>query len=224
MKLILSLVFLAFFQLLPAQNPREINVADFDTIKVFDLITVNLVKSDESKIVITGQDAEDVEFVQKNELLKIRMKSDKIFDGEETFVHVYYKSLKTIDGNEGAVILSNELFEQDRLEVRVQEGARVTAGMAVKNLQVRAVTGGIVELSGVSESQVIVANTGGIVENQNLKTDYTKVKVQAGGEVEVFASDEVDVYVRAGGEVDVYGHPKKVSKKSILGGDIHIHE
>jgi hypothetical protein len=222
MKFISILSVLFFTAIAAAQNPKEITVGDFDTIKVFDLVTVNLVKSDETKIIITGKDADEVEYVQKNELLKIRMKTDKIFDGDQTFVHVYYKELKTIDGNEGAVILSNELIEQERLEIRVQEGARVKAGLAISNLEIRAVTGGIVELSGVAKNQEVVVNTGGIVENEDLKTDYSSVKVQAGGEVDIHASKTVDINVRAGGDVRVFGDPEKVSKKTLFGGRIQI--
>jgi hypothetical protein len=212
-----------FFSLLSvAQNPIETVVSDFDTIKSYDLVTVNMVKSSENKIIISGRDAQDVEYVQKNGILKIRMRAEKIFDGTETFVHVYYKELAVIDANEGSLILSNELIEQDRLEIRVQEGATVRAGLTVKNLDVRAVTGGIVQLSGQVEDQIVVVNTGGVVENARLITYYTKVTVQAGGEVAVYATQRVDINVRAGGDVMVYGHPLKVNKKTLLGGRIEV--
>ena len=216
----LAALLISFFSF--SQNPIETVVSNFNTIKTFDLVTVNLVKSNENKIIISGEDAQYVEYVQKNNILKIRMQTDKIFDGTETFVHVYYKELKAIDANEGSIILSNELIEQDRLEIKVQEGATVKAGLAVKNLDLRAVTGGIINLSGQVEDQIVVVNTGGIVENAKLKSDYTKVKVQAGGDVEVYATQTVDINVRAGGDVTVYGNPANVDKKTLFGGTINI--
>lgn len=222
MKRLLLTASILFSIIVGAQNPIETVVSDFDMIKSYDLITVNLVKSTENKIIISGRDAQDVEYVQKNGILKIRMRSEKIFDGTETFVHVYYKELVTIDANEGSIILSNELIEQDRLEIKVQEGATVKAGLKVRNLDIRAVTGGIVQLSGQVQDQIVVVNTGGIVENAKLKTDYSKVKVQAGGEVEVNASQTVDINVRAGGDVMVYGNPNSVKKKTLFGGRITI--
>lgn len=205
-----------------AQNPIETVVSDFDTIKTYDLVTVNLIKSSENKIIISGRDAQDVEYVQKNDILKIRMRAEKSFDGTETFVHVYYKELAVIDANEGSLIVSNELIEQDRLEIRVQEGASVRAGLSVKNLDVRAVTGGMLQLSGQVEDQIIVVNTGGIIENDRLLSDYTKVQVQAGGEIAVYATKRVDINVRAGGTVTVYGNPLKVKKNILFGGRINI--
>jgi hypothetical protein len=205
-----------------AQTPIELTIPQFNTIKVYDLMTVNLVKSTENKIIITGRDAQDVEYVLKNDLLKVRMKTDKIFDGGNTFVHVYYTNLDVIDGNEGAVITSNEMIEQPQLSIMVQEGARVKAGLKIDNLKLRAVSGGIIEASGTATYQEVVVNTGGIIENHKLVTAYTTVKVQAGGEVEVYATKSVDVNVRAGGDVIVTGSPEKVSKKTLFGGSISI--
>jgi hypothetical protein len=204
------------------QDNLEIPIDDFHTIKSFDLIKVNLIKSDENKILIQGRDRHDVEHVLKDGLLKIRMETDKIFDGKNTFVNVYYTDLKTIDANEGSIIYSNELMQQDELEIRVQEGATVQAGLELKKLNVRAVTGGILKLSGKTQNQKLVVNTGGVVENQQLQTEFTSVKVQAGGEVEVHATEGVDVLVRAGGDVIVYGNPKSVKQKSLFGGSIVV--
>ncbi|MFT5925586.1 MAG: hypothetical protein ACI9WL_000322 [Rubritalea sp.] len=222
MKSLLFITAILFSIISVAQNSIETIVSDFDKIKTYDLITVSLVKSSENKIIISGSDAQDVEYVQKNGILKIRMRAEKIFDGAETFVSVYYKKLISIDANEGSRVVSNGLIEQNRLEIKVQEGASVKAGLKVKNLDIRAVTGGIVQLSGEVEDQILVVNTGGIVENSRLRTYYTKVKVQAGGEVEIHATETVDINVQAGGDVIVYGHPVNVKKKTLLGGRVTI--
>lgn len=222
MKTAITAILLLVVSFTHAQTPIELTIPQFNTIKVYDLMTVNLVKSTENKIIITGRDAQDVEYVLKNDLLKVRMKTDKIFDGGNTFVHVYYTNIDVIDGNEGAVITSNEMIEQPQLSIMVQEGARVKAGLKIDNLKLRAVSGGIIEASGTATYQEVVVNTGGIIENHKLVTDYTTVKVQAGGEVEVHATKSVDVNVRAGGDVIVTGSPQKVSKKTLFGGSISI--
>jgi hypothetical protein len=222
MKTLCIVVFFLFLADVQAQNPVEISIPQFSIIKVFDLITVNLVKSTENKIIITGRDAQDVQYVLKNNLLKVRMKTNKIFDGVETFVHVYYTQLDVIDGNEGAVITSNKPIKQAQLSIMVQEGARVKVGLSVDNLKLRAVSGGIIEASGTATFQDATVNTGGIVENRKLITDHSTVKVQAGGEVMVHATESIDVNVRAGGDVNVTGSPKKVIQKTLFGGRIII--
>jgi len=123
MKLVTFVISLFISISLFSQNPKEMTVQDFTTVKVYDLIHISLVKSDQNKVVISGQDADDVEIISKNNILKVRIKFERTFDGTKTFVAVHYTTLEVIDGNEGAKIVGNELIEQDKIELRVQEGA-----------------------------------------------------------------------------------------------------
>ncbi|NNJ89531.1 MAG: DUF2807 domain-containing protein [Eudoraea sp.] len=205
-----------------AQRIVDREVGEFNEIKVYDLIEVNLIKGDENRILIKGDNVDDIQFVNKDGVLKLRMQLEKKFQGEDTLIEVYYTDIDIIDGNEGAKIVCNETIEKDRLNVKVQEGAQVKIGMDVEQLDVRAVTGGIIEASGLAKNQVIVVNTGGIFEGKELKTSYTSVKVTAGGEATLSATDKVDINVRAGGDVYVYGNPKEVNKNTLAGGRIYI--
>ena len=218
-KSILILVF-TITSVLSAQNPLDKKVSEFTEVKVYDRIEVNLIKSDENLVVITGEDVEDVQVINKEGKLKIRMHIDKIFNGEKTFVEVHYTSLEIIDGNEGAFITSNELIEQNNIIIKVQEGAQVKVGLDVDKVDVRAVTGGIIETRGRANSQEITLNTGGVYEGKSFETKNTKVKIQAAGEAEVNASEVVDATVRAGGDVYIYGNPNTVKENTLFGGRI----
>ncbi|MCX2719141.1 head GIN domain-containing protein [Lentiprolixibacter aurantiacus] len=207
-----------------SQRMVDKEVGDFREIKVFDLIEVNLIKSDENRILIKGENVDDIKFVNKDGVLKLRMQLDRKFRGEETFIEVYYTDLEIIDGNEGARIVANELIERDRIEVRAQEGARIRLGLEVDNIDVRAVTGGIVEASGRATNQFVVINTGGVVEAKDLKSEEASVKISAGGEAELFVSQKVDINVKAGGDVYVYGNPGEVIKNTFAGGRVYIQD
>lgn len=220
MKSILTFALLIVTSLSIAQNPLEKGVGDFNEIKVFDLIEVNLIKSDVNRVEITGDDIEDVEVINKDGKLKIRMKFDKIFNGEQTFVSVYYKELKIIDGNEGAFIVANELITQDFIELRAQEGARLMIGLDVSKVNIRAVTGGIITTRGKAISQDITLNTGGIYEGRSFETQNTTVNIKAAGEADVHASKVVDAKVLAGGDVFIYGNPENIQEKTTLGGRV----
>lgn len=207
-----------------AQHMVDREVGDFHELKVFDLIEVNLIKSDQNRILIKGDHVDDINFVNRDGVLKLRMAFEKKFQGEDTFIEVYYTDIKTIDANEGARIVGNELITQDRIELKAQEGARIEVGLEVTDADIRAVTGGIVMASGLANNQVIVINTGGVFEGRDLKTGYSSVKISAGGEAELFASEEVDIHIRAGGDVYVYGNPDRVHKKKMMGGRIYIQD
>jgi len=219
-RLVILILILGIGQGIFAQGQVTKEVGDFNIIKVFDLIEVNLIQSDEQKVVITGRDADKVKVTNSDGKLKIRMEIDKRFSGEDTFVQVHYRKLNVIDGNEGAVIIVNELIEQDVIELKTQEGARIRAGLKVDEVNLKAVTGGILEVSGTAQSQGVTVNTGGVYEGRTLETERAKVFVQAGGEVEVHASQKIDIKIRAGGDVYVYGDPEDVSQSRVFGGRI----
>lgn len=205
-----------------SQRIIDTEVGEFNKIKVFDLIEVNLIQSDENKIMIKGWNVDDIKWTNKNGTLKLRMQLDKKFQGEDTMIEVYYTDLDVIDGNEGAQITCNEMVQKSKIELRAQEGATIRIGMDVDYADIRAVTGGIVKASGLAKNQTVVINTGGIFEGRELRTSTTDVKISAGGEADVFASELVDVNVRAGGDVHVYGNPQTVNKRTFVGGRVFI--
>ena len=205
-----------------SQRIIDTEVGEFNKIKVFDLIEVNLIQSDENKIMIKGWNVDDIKWTNKNGTLKLRMQLDKKFQGEDTMIEVYYTNLDVIDGNEGAQITCNEMVQKSKIELRAQEGATIRIGMDVDYADIRAVTGGIVKASGLAKNQTVVINTGGIFEGRELRTSTTDVKISAGGEADVFASELVDVNVRAGGDVHVYGNTQTVNKRTFVGGRVYI--
>ncbi|KPM32397.1 Hypothetical protein I595_813 [Croceitalea dokdonensis DOKDO 023] len=222
MKAIPTFVFCLFFMGGFAQEIIDKNVGEFNEIKVFDLIAVNLIPSDDNRIVIKGWNTEDIIWSNKAGVLRLRMQLDKKFTGEDTLIEVFYTDTDVIDANEGAQITCSELVQQNKIELRAQEGARIKIGMDVSVAEIRAVTGGIVEASGLAKNQEIVVNTGGIFEGRELKSQISDVKVSAGGEVEIFASERADINIKAGGEVYVYGNPAELHKKTLVGGNITI--
>ena len=222
MKLI-STILIAFITFSAfSQRMVEKNIGDFDELKVFDLIEVNLIPSEENKVVIKGKNTESVKIINDNGKLKIRMQLDERFDGEETFVEVHYTEINIIDANEGSIIVANEAISQNKIELRSQEGAKIRVGLKVNYIEMKAVTGGIIEASGLAKSQDITIRTGGIIEAMDLQTQDTNLKLFAAGEAEINASDKANIKVTAGGNVTVYGNPKEVKKKSFAGGTVRI--
>jgi hypothetical protein len=222
MKIKITLLAIFLSMGLFAQKTIEKDLGNFHTLKVFDLMEVNLIQSDENKVVIKGKDTHYVKIINQNGKLKLRMELDNRFDGAQTFIEVYFTNIKLIDANEGAVIVANELIEQDRIELRSQEGGKIKVGLKVDDVKVKAVTGGIVQASGLAKYQEIKLNTGGIFEGRELETQTTKIAITAAGEAEVNAEDLVDASITAGGDIYIYGDPKEINRKQLAGGRIKI--
>src|SRR5690606_21708180 len=220
----LIVIFLLLFsnQLLRSQNDKVThNLQPFKEVKVFDGLSVNLIKSDLNKAVVTGSNTGNVAIVNIDGVLKIRMEVTKLFSGYRTFVDVHYtEKLVVIDTNEDARISSKELIRQDILELKAQEGGELIISAQVDQMLIKSVTGGIISASGSSNIQDVQINTGGIYKGKDFKTKFSTINVNAGSRAEVFATDYVKAVVKAGGEVMVYGNPAKMEEKTVFGGKI----
>ncbi|MBT8258228.1 MAG: DUF2807 domain-containing protein [Bacteroidia bacterium] len=203
-----------------SQNPITKTVGEFTELKAYDLINIEMIQSDENRLEISGKNANDVVVINKNGTLKIRMNMDEIFDGDDTFIKLYYTSVDVIDTNEGAYVYSDDTIEQYEIELKCQEGGKIKIPIEVKQAELRAVTGGILELKGTVNNQDIRVNTGGIFNGEELKAVTASVAVRAGGEVRAYATELMDIKIRAGGDVYVYGNPTTVKENTALGGRI----
>jgi len=215
---------LCFFGLssLSAQTgTMEVKLDNFKEVKVFDGISVNLIKSDTNRAIISGEDTGKVVLVNSDGVLRIRMQLTKIFSGYKTFVDIYYKeTINVIDVNEDAFIGSKDVFKQDVLELKAQEGGELTIQAEVEQMLIKAVSGGVIEAVGSANVQDVQINTGGVYEGRDLRSRFSTINVNAGSRAEVYATDYVKAAVKAGGEVQVYGNPTKLEEKTVFGGSI----
>jgi hypothetical protein len=222
MKNLMIFFLMVSFQAVWAQEGERVqDLKKFTQVKGFDGLSINLIKSNENKAVITGENLYKVSLVNKDGILKVRMRLDKIFSGYRTFVDLHYtEELIIIDVNEDARITSQTTIKQDVLELKAQEGGELSISAEVEQLLVKTVTGGLVETNGSSDLQDVAINTGGVYEGKDFKTKFSTINVNAGSRAEIYASDYVKATVKAGGEVLVYGDPAKMEEKTVFGGKI----
>ncbi len=204
-----------------AQQKVTQELQQFKEIKVYDGLSVKLIRSDVNKAIISGANTDKVALVNNDGVLKIRMEIDKLFAGYRTFVELHYNQpLLVIDVNEDARISSDKTIKQQVLELKAQEGGELDINAEVEQMLIKSVTGGIINARGVSDLQDVAINTGGIYYGKNFKTKFSTVNVNAGSTAEIFATDYAKVTVKAGGEVLVYGDPAKMDEKTVFGGRI----
>ena len=215
-----TLFFLLSYFLVGSQTPVSKSIGDFSELKVYDLINVELVESNENKIEITGEETSNVLIVQKNDVLKIKMVINKPFNGKRTFVKLFYKKIDIIDVNEGAKVVSKSLFKQYELELKSQEGGEISVITDTKLLSIKTVTGGIINASGTTNSQNITIRTGGVYEGSSLQALNSEIKIKAGGVADVKSSELIEVRIVAGGDLIIHGKPKNIKQTKIVGGRI----
>lgn len=219
-KNVLALVFMIFFLGLTAQE-RVINLGDFNILKVFSGVTLELIRSDQQKIVIIGEKKENLTVKNTNGRLKVFLRFPEIYNDKDVNIKLYYKEdLSILDANEGAAIFSDQTFNQEQVTIRAQEGAYIHLVLDLKYVTVKAVSGGNIRLRGVATDQEIEVTTGGVYEGYELDSEIAEVSSASGGRVEVKTSSFLDAKVRFGGKIEYKGNPVKVKTNKIMGGNV----
>jgi hypothetical protein len=209
--------------LMASANAQEtkIDLASFKEVKGYDQLNITLEKSSKNQAVVSGDHQSEVKIVNDKGLLKIRMELDNILKGKNTSVTLYHtEDLVLVDANEGANMDSKEALMASTLALRAQEGGKIKLKVQSRNLSSKAVTGGIIEVSGSATEQEVTVRTGGEYLGKNLKTEQTDVTVFAGGKAAISASEYVEANVTAGGSIEVFGNPKQIERNETFGGSI----
>lgn len=216
----LLFILLLISSLTYAQTDKK--VGDFNKVTAFDQITVELIASEENKVVLSGTNSDVVEVVNKNGELKLRMPLTNLLKGNQVNAKVYYTDLTAIEANEGSQISSDSSIKAIGFDIIAKEGSKIDIHLEVSNLNVKITSGGIVKTAGTAKNQDVVISAGAIYEAKELTTEQTVISINAGGEATIFATELADAKARAGGDIMIYGNPSQVNKKTFAGGRIKI--
>lgn len=220
MKKLIIISFLSVTTFVSAQITK--NVGDFTKVTAFDKISVQLIASTENKVEIKGNLAGDVEIINANDELKIRMPLGKLLKGDDIVAKVYFKKIEAIEANEGSYVSCETELKSLVFNLIAKEGSQIKVILDTQRLSVKSANGAVIKLSGNAVNMDIVINSGGVLEAKNCTSSQAIVSVNAGGSVDVTASDFVDAKTRAGGSITIYGNPKQVNQKTVLGGNIVV--
>lgn len=216
----IALLLMLFSITISAQERTE-NVGTFDEIKIFNGLKVQLEKSDRNDIEITGRKADDVVIKNNNGTLKLSLKITELFSQDDVKIKIYFNdAIHVLDANEGSVIKSDDTFSQDKLTIKVQEGAYINVPVNVTHLSIKSVTGGNITANGTATNQDVEVTTGGVYEGYDVDSEYANVVAASGGKAEVYVTKLLDAKVRLEGNIYYKGNPDKVLEKKAIGGKI----
>lgn len=225
MKKIVIALFFIVTTITFSQSKVTQNLGDFNIVKIYNGIEVELIKSTEQKIEITGSKSEMVRIKNVDKTLKLTLPfsldpSKNAAEGE-VIVKIYYKeNLDVIDANEGATITAKEI-RQEKVIVNAQERAFINLVVEAKFLEVRTSSGGIIKLTGKADYQEVDVDLYGVYHGFNLQTQYTtNVKAGTGAKAEVFAGKTLSAKVSFGGSIFYKGNPEVIKDKKVIGGII----
>lgn len=221
MRRLLFLIVLLSSHFIVSQTTITKEIGDFEKLKVYNGIEIELIDSDEQKLEISGEKAERVKVKNSNNILKISLKFPDLSADGKVIVKLYYnKEIKVIDANEGATITGKEI-NQTQLEVKAQERAFINLVIKTKHLKVKCSSGGIIKLTGSSKNQDIDLDLYGVYHGYDLKvSDNTTIRSGSGAKAEVTAGETLNAKVSFGGSIFYKGTPEVIKDKKVAGGII----
>ena len=200
-------------------------LGDYSVLKVYNGIEVLLLQSKEQKIEIKGEKSEKVKIKNVNGVLKLSLpfslKPENNYGKGKVFITLYYNAnIDVIDANEGSIIIGKE-FHQEKLKVNSQERAFVNLTLKVTHLNIRASSGGVIKLTGASESQIVNIDLYGVYNGFGLNvTGNSNVFSGTGAKAEISAGKTLSAKVNFGGSIFYKGSPEVQKNKKVLGGII----
>ena len=176
-KIFYSLLFISAL----GYSQLEKKVGEFSKVTAFDKIDVYLIKGTENNVVLKGIKKEEVELVNKNGELKIKMSFGNLLQGDNISATVYYTTIDAIEANEGSRVSSNEIFDGLLFDIIAKEGSEIKIKLAVDKLKARTSQGSVLKLSGTVDYADILVNSGAQYEAKDLITKQTTITGNAGG-------------------------------------------
>ena len=204
-----------------AQKTAERTIESFDKIEVFGNIQVFLTKGDVGTVKIDSKEVNPSEVVTevKDKLLKIKMKSN-LFDDVTVNVYLKYDELREISSNAAAEITVKDKIKGDKIIVTATSGGRVKLDAELNAVELKSYQGGHIDITGKSKLQESFVNTGGILSAAKFECNEVFIKMNTGGNADVFASKKIDAKVNTGATLTVYGEAKQEVFKTSIGGKI----
>ncbi|MFP4023598.1 MAG: head GIN domain-containing protein [Thiohalospira sp.] len=204
-----------------AQKIEERKIDSFDKIEVFGNIQVFLTKGEVGTVKIDSKDVDPSEVVTeiKDKLLKIKMKSN-LFDDVTVNVYLNYDELREISSNAAAEINVKNKIKADKIIATATSGGRIKLQADLNAVELKVYQGGHIDITGKSKLQESYVNTGGVLSATKLECNEVFIKMNTGGNADVFATKKIDAKVNTGASLTVYGNAKQEVLKTSIGGKI----
>ncbi len=200
---------------------KTISISPFMGLKLYSGIQVKLIPSTENKLVIFGENTENVVTTLKKDVLRIKHSLDQLFNSKNTYIELYFSGpLDLIHSYQGSIIESEGKISTVSIELKAHEGSKIDLEIDAEKITSSVNTGASLILSGETVNHELKILGGGVCESETLKTKQTTAKVTAGGVAYLHASDLLEATVNVGGIVRIHGSPTKLIKRKRIGGTI----
>lgn len=196
---------------------------DFDKISIAMGWEVELISSDENKIVMKAN--KNLIPLLKYELDSgtLRIESEKTINraGSKLLKVYYTKPLSGYKTSSGSSLSSNEKITVESLNIKTSSGSFLKLNIKTKDAEIKTSSGSSVELEGTAINFNSKSSSGSALNAKDLVVKNAKMKTSSGSSAIVDVKEYLEANTSSGSSIEYYGNPKKTKlKQSISGGEI----
>lgn len=157
--------------------------------------------------------------VKGNEL--ILKTKENIRSAKKLSVYVTLVNINEIDISSGCDFETRGVIQSEKLDIEVSSGADAKLELNVGDLSCSVSSGADAILNGKANTFHGKASSGSDLKASELIAKTCFAKASSGGDVSVYAEEEIEANASSGGDISYYGNPKKVNASSSSGGDVN---
>jgi len=205
---------------------RTILVSKFTELKLTSGVVAKIILGDKYKIVLSG-DNKNVIYKQKDSLLELKF-SKALFSSnieKKDTILIYYKN--TIDAifiGKNSFLTTDKEIKQTSIDITVASNGIAKLKFDTEKINFRLIKGGTAFLEGKTTVLNLFSGTSSVCEAEKLIADQVDVTASKTGIAYVYGKKLVEASVFVKGIIRIHGNPKKIVKKTTLGGQIFIME
>ena len=203
------------------QKIENRDVGSFHALSASEGVDVYVIpgSKEKVKVEVSGIALDDVLTDVAGGRLKIHLSGNR-HRNHNVKVFVTFVQLEDISASSAANIISDGTIKGKNLDLNVSSAADMELEVDVENIEATASSAGDIELTGKAEEIDASASSAGGIDAYDLKTKKVRARASSGGDVKVYALEEIEAKASSGGSVRYKGDPNRSHTDSGSGGSV----
>lgn len=196
---------------------------DYDEIKVYGNIDVNLFKGNEGQINVTTDEniQEYIEINSDNRILTLKIKDNTNLKPKKgILINVPFDDISKITLEGSGEIKSANNITGDNLNITLNGSGEIELPVETSNTQVTISGSGDINLKGSTNTLDVYINGSGDFEGYKLDSKNTTANIDGSGNAEVVATKKLIATVKGSGDIEYKGNPDEKEIKTSGSGDV----
>ncbi len=193
---------------------KELEHKDFNAIAVHNLFKINLVQSDEYKVVLKCNEnvEEFVEVKQKGEELSFSLIGNRVYKNLTCTATIYMPDIESIESS-GAAKINISDFKTNELTIESSGATHLLGNIEVERLTIESSGATELDLTGyVAQGEIIVSGASKM-NCEDLTFDILSLESSGAAKAVMHVEKELSIDLSGASKVSYYGHPEVVKEE-----------